>query len=67
MSLQPDTIAIIVTLIAVNVGLFAWLRFDIGKVRERVDSFGERIAGLESKMDLLLQGLRIRIEPKKAD
>ena len=76
--MTPETWTIIgtgVAVIVVNLGLFAWLRgdmaslrSDIGKLTDRVakleNELGERIARLEGKMDLLLQGLQIRIEPK---
>ena len=75
-------ISIGLVIIAVNVGLFAWLHSDLVELArridtlserldsrihspsERVDSPSERMARMEGKMDLLLQGLQIRIEPR---
>ena len=55
-------------IIAANAGTFAWLRGDIAKLTERVTAveieLRERMARMEGKMDLLMQGLQIRIEPK---
>ena len=65
-----------IAIIAANAGLFAWLRGDLAKLSARVDShvdvlsarinaLSERMARMEGKMDLLMQGLQIRIEPKR--
>ena len=69
--MTADTWAIIGTVLVTNIGLFAWLRGDLAKLSARidslparVDSLSERMARMEGKMDLLLQGLQIRIEPK---
>ena len=69
--MTPETWTIIgtgVAIVDVNLGVFAWLRSDVARLTDRVakleNELGERIARLEGKMDLLLQGLRIRIEPK---
>ena len=40
------------------------LKSDIEALDERVRHQGERMVRLEGKVDLLLQGLRIRLEPK---
>jgi len=66
--MNPDTWASIGTIIIVNFGLVTWLRSDIAKLEGRMNTLqsdlGERIARSEGKVDLLLQGLQIRIEPK---
>ena len=54
-----------VVIIAANVGLIAWLRGDLVEMSKRVDSLSERMARMEGKMDLLLQGLQLRIGPKR--
>lgn len=71
---MDDTWTIIgtgIVIIVANVGLFAWLRGDlvelakrVDSLSERVDSLSERMARMEGKMDLLLQGLQLRIEPR---
>lgn len=48
-----------IAVLSVNLGLFAWLKSDVAKLDVR-----ERIARIEGKMDVLLQGLQIRTEPK---
>ena len=53
-----------IAIIIANAGMFAWLRGDLAKLAGRIDSLSERMARIEGKMDLLLQGLQIRIEPK---
>lgn len=53
-----------IAIIIANAGMFAWLRGDLAKLAGRVDSLSERMARMEGKTDLLLQGLQIRIEPK---
>ena len=53
-----------IAIIIANVGMFAWLRGALAKLAGRVDSLSERMARMEGKTDLLLQGLQIRIEPK---
>ena len=53
-----------IAIIIANAGMFAWLRGDLAKLTGRVDSLSERMARMEGKTDLLLQGLQIRIEPK---
>ena len=63
--MTADTWAIIGTILVTNIGLFAWLRGDLAKLSGRVDALSERMARMEGKMDLLLQGLQIRIEPKR--
>ena len=65
--MTADTWAIIGTVLVTNIGLFAWLRGDLAKLSARVDSLSERMARMEGKMDLLLQGLQIHIEPKGTD
>lgn len=69
--MTADTWVIIGTVLVTNIGLFAWLRGDLAKLAARIDSLSgrcdtlsERMARMEGKMDLLLQGLQIRIEPK---
>ena len=69
--MTADTWAIIgtgIAIIAANAGTFAWLRGDIAKLGDRVTAMEielrERMACMEGKMDLLLQGLQIRITPK---
>ena len=52
-----------IAIIVANAGLFAWLRGDLAKLAERVNALSERMARMEGKMDLLLQGLQLRIEP----
>ena len=63
--MTAHTWAIIGTILVTNIGLFAWLRGDLAKLSGRVDALSERMARMEGKMDLLLQGLQIRIEPKR--
>ena len=53
-----------IAIIIANAGMFAWLRGDLAKLAGRVDALSERMARMEGKTDLLLQGLQIRIEPK---
>lgn len=62
--MTADTWVIIGTVLVTNIGLFAWLRGDLAKLSTHVDTLSERMARMEGKMDLLLQGLQIRIEPK---
>ena len=61
-----------IAIIVANAGLFAWLRGDLAKLSghvdalsERINALSERMARMEGKMDLLMQGLQIRIEPKR--
>ena len=53
-----------IAIIVANAGLVAWLRGDLAKLAERVNTLSERMARMEGKVDMLMQGLQIRIEPK---
>ena len=64
---MDDTWTIILALAALNIGLFAWLRSDMRRGLERLE---DRLLAVEKeqsrttgKLDLVLQGLQIRIEP----
>ena len=66
--MSADTWIIIgtgIVIIAANVALIAWLHGDLVAMAKRLDSLCERMARMEGKMDLLLQGLQLRIEPKR--
>ena len=66
-------IALAAFIIASNRALKTGLKTDIAKLGERMGKIEngmtrlrERVARLEGKMDLMLQGLRIRSEPKNS-
>ena len=51
--MTPDTIAIIgtgIAIVAVQIGLWAWLRSDIARLVDRVSTLEVRLSGLEADM-----------------
>lgn len=40
--------------IAVNIAVFAWLKSDIGELRQDITSARERLSAVETKVDLAL-------------
>ena len=50
-----------IAIVVMNIGLFAWQKSDMAGLNDRLDGLQQRIARIEGKMDLLLQGFQVRI------
>ena len=51
------------TVIATGLVIVGLILVTTGRLTDRVNTLSERIARMEGKTDLLLQGLQIRVEP----
>ena len=62
-SIEWTVIGTGIAIVVINAGLVAWLRGDLTRLADRVNALSERMARMEGKTDLLMQGLQIRVEP----